>query len=373
MKVLTVIGTRPEAIKLAPVVAALERRAPEVSSVVCATAQHRELLDQVLDVFHLRCDYDLDVMTADQQLAATTARILERLDEVVAKEQPDWLLAQGDTTTVLAVSLVAHYRRTRMGHVEAGLRTGDKWQPFPEEMNRRLSDVLADLHFAPTPASRDNLLREGVAGASILVTGNTVVDAVQAIAARLRSDPVTAPPGREQRRTILVTVHRRENHGATLEGICDGLATVAAAFRDTVRIVYPVHPNPHVRSVVHGRLQDVANIELVEPLRYTDCVRLLMESYLVLTDSGGLQEEAPSLGVPVLVVRNVTERPEGVEAGAAELVGTDPADIAAAVGSLLEDAARHRRMAAAANPYGDGRASERIVAALSGRLPPIPR
>lgn len=367
-KVLTIIGTRPEAIKMAPVVKELERYPGEIESLVCATAQHRELLDQVLDLFEIRPDYDLDVMLPGQTLSQLTANILMRLDEVIAHERPDWVLVQGDTTTVMVASLVAYYHRVRVGHVEAGLRTEDKWQPYPEEINRRLTDVLADLYFAPTERNRQNLLREGVAPQAILVTGNTVVDALLMTVRRLREEGTnTRRWSNNGQRLILVTAHRRENFGHPLTSICRALVEIAARYASDVQIVYPVHPNPNVLGPVHAMLSDVPNVTLVEPLDYFDFVQLMDEADLILTDSGGLQEEAPSLGAPVLVMRDVTERPEGVEAGVVKLVGTDERRIVAEVTTLLEDERAYRRMTRGANPYGDGRASQRIVEAIRNR------
>jgi UDP-N-acetylglucosamine 2-epimerase (non-hydrolysing) len=367
-KVLTVIGTRPEAIKMAPVVKELERYPGEIASVVCATAQHRELLDQVLDLFEIRPDYDLDVMLPGQTLSQLTANILMRLDDVIAREQPDWVLVQGDTTTVMVASLVAYYHRVRIGHVEAGLRTDDKWQPYPEEINRRLTDVLADLYFAPTERNRQNLLREGLAPKAIVVTGNTVIDALLMTVRRLREEGThTRRWTSNGQRLILVTAHRRENFGRPLTSICRALDEIAARYASDVQIVYPVHPNPNVLGPVHEMLGDVPNIALIEPLGYFDFVQLMDEADLILTDSGGLQEEAPSLGAPVLVMRDVTERPEGVEAGVVKLVGTDQRRIVEEVVTLLENDQAYQQMAQGANPYGDGRASQRIVEAIRNR------
>lgn len=365
MKVLSVLGTRPEAIKMAPVIKELEQQSTEIQSVVCATAQHREMLDQVLGVFDIQPDYDLDVMRPGQTLSQLTANILTRLDQVVAQERPDWVLVQGDTTTVMVASLVAYYHRVRVGHVEAGLRTDDKWQPFPEEINRRLTDVLADLYFAPTERNREKLLREGVLPAEIVVTGNTVIDALLMTVARLREEGRSPQVwSRDERRIILVTAHRRENFGPPLVRICRALAEIAARYPSQVRLVYPVHPNPNVLGPVHEMLGDIPNITLTEPLGYRAFVQLMSDAHLILTDSGGLQEEAPSLSVPVLVLRDVTERPEGVAAGVVKLVGTDEQTIIEEAVTLLEDDVAYGRMAQGANPYGDGQASQRIVEAL---------
>jgi UDP-N-acetylglucosamine 2-epimerase (non-hydrolysing) len=332
---------------------------------VCATAQHRELLDQVLDVFAIRPDVDLNLMQADQTLPQLTASLVTRLDQLMAREQPDWVLVQGDTTSVMAASLVAYYHRVRLGHVEAGLRTGNRWQPYPEEINRRIADLLADLYFAPTEASRQNLLREGVPPAAIALTGNTIVDALHMW--RLLQDGTPPAPafGREPgRRLILVTAHRRENFGAPLARICRALAELADRYAADADIVYPLHPNPHVQGTVRRLLSGRPNIILTEPLPYLDFVQLMSQAHLILTDSGGLQEEAPSFGIPVLVLREVTERPEGVLAGVARLVGSDEQAILSAAVELLDDRAAYDRMAHSVNPYGDGRASQRIVRAI---------
>lgn len=365
MKVLTVLGTRPEAIKMAPVINELGKYPDEIRSVVCTTAQHREMLDQVLNIFAIQPDYDLDVMLPDQTLSQLTANILTRLDAVVAQEQPDWVLVQGDTTTVMVASLVAYYHYVRVGHVEAGLRTDDKWQPYPEEMNRRLTDVLADLYFAPTERNKENLLREGVPDRAIVVTGNTVIDALLMTVQRLRQEEGYSQAWSDGgRRLILVTAHRRENFGQPLIRICHALAEIATRYPSEVQLVYPVHPNPNVLGPVREMLGGIPNITLIEPLAYYDFVRLMSQAYLILTDSGGLQEEAPSLGVPVLVLREVTERPEGVAAGVVKVVGTDERTIVRETVSLLENDLVYQRMAQAANPYGDGRASQRIVEAI---------
>jgi UDP-N-acetylglucosamine 2-epimerase (non-hydrolysing) len=368
MKVLTVFGTRPEAIKMAPVVKELENYPDEIQSVICATAQHREMLDQVLKVFGIRPDHDLNIMLPGQTLSQLTANILTRLDQVVAQEKPDWMLVQGDTTTVMVASLVAYYHRVRVGHVEAGLRTDDKWQPYPEEINRRLTDVLADLYFTPTGRSRQNLLREGIPDQAIVATGNTVIDALLMTMRRLEQEKEHSQHwSSNDRRLILVTAHRRENFGQPLIHICHALAEIATRYSSEVQIVYPVHPNPNVLGPVHEMLGGIPNITLIDPLGYYNFVQLMSEAYLILTDSGGLQEEAPSLGVPVLVLREVTERPEGVAAGAVRVVGTTSQRIVEETAILLDDSESYERMAQAVNPYGDGRASQRIVAALLGR------
>ncbi len=363
MKVLSVVGTRPEAVKMAPVILRL-RETPGVESVVCATAQHREMLDQVFSLFGILPEIDLNLMRPGQTLAGISAAIFTHLDPVLNEVRPDWVLAQGDTTTVMATALLSYYHRIRFGHVEAGLRTGDKWQPFPEEINRRIAGVVADLHFAPTAWARENLLREDVPDETIRVTGNPVIDALQWVAERpfaREASPLGALPA--DKRLILVTAHRRENFGQPLENICAALKALAA--RGDVHLVYPVHLNPNVWQPVHALLEGVPNITLLPPLDYLPLVHLLKRSVLVLTDSGGLQEEAPGLGVPVLVLREVTERPEGVRAGTVKLVGTDTARIVAEASCLLDDPKAHAAMAQAVNPYGDGHAAERIVAALT--------
>jgi len=364
LKVLSVFGTRPEAVKMAPVVARLQRTAG-VASKVCVTAQHREMLDQVLGLFEILPDYDLDLMQPDQSLAELTAAIFGGLDGVIEAVQPDWVLVQGDTTTVLAASLLAYYHRVRVGHVEAGLRTGDKWQPFPEEMNRRVAGAVADLHFAPTQRAQSNLVREGVPTERIVVTGNTVIDALQAIVSRpyrFEGGPLAGIP--LNRRLILITAHRRENFGRPLERIFEALRILAEAYDGDVHMVYPVHLNPHVQEPARRVLGKVHNITLIEPLDYLPMVHLMKRAYLILSDSGGIQEEAPALGTPVLVLREVTERPEALEAGTACLVGTDRDRIVAETRRLLDDASAREAMARAVNPFGDGHAAERIVQAL---------
>ena len=380
MRVLSIFGTRPEAIKMAPVVRVLEQT-PGIESLVCVTAQHRQMLDQVLNLFHVIPDYDLNLMRPDQSLAQLTAAVFEDLDPVLAETQPHWVLVQGDTTSVMAATLAAYYRRIRIGHVEAGLRSGDKWQPFPEEINRRVASVTADLHFAPTQLSRQNLLHEGIPDANISVTGNTVIDALQAVARlpvnegfldylaglgipepfrRPDTDSVQSPGPR----LVLVTAPRRENFGQPLEDICAALRGLAETYGPEIHLIYPVHLNPNVQEPVRRLLGDVPNITLLPPLDYFPMVHLLKQTALLLTDSGGLQEEAPGLGVPVLVMRRVTERPEGVEAGTVRLVGADTETILRESRRLLDDAEAHRIMAQAVNPYGDGKAAGRIVRAI---------
>jgi len=375
VKVLSVFGTRPEAVKLGPILRELERRAPDgIESVICVTAQHREMLDQVLHLFAVRPQYDLDLMGHNQSPTGVASAVLGRLEEVIAAERPDWMLVQGDTTTVAAAAWAGFYARVRVGHVEAGLRTYDRHQPFPEEINRRLASVLADLHFAPTPSSRQNLLREGIEPGQVIVTGNPVIDALLWVAS-LPTPPdvedllgrLGLPDGAEHgRRLVLVTAHRRENFGAPLEEVCYALREIAARYAGAVQIVYPVHLNPNVQEPVYRLLGEVPTVTLLEPLDYLTLVQLLKRASVVLTDSGGIQEEAPSLGVPVLVLRNVTERPEAVQAGTVRLVGTDRARIVEETIRLLDQPEHHARMARAINPYGDGYAAARIVGAVLG-------
>lgn len=362
MKVMVVAGTRPEMIKMAPVVARL-RETPGIETVFCTSGQHREMADAVLAVFGLKADYDLRLMSENQSLSGLSAAILTGIQPILDEFKPDWLLVQGDTTTVMAAALAAFYNRIRVGHVEAGLRSYQKWAPFPEEINRRIAGTIADLHFAPTPGARENLLAEGVPPESVHVTGNTVIDALL-WAARLPFDPERSPLAGipfGEKEIIAVTAHRRENFGKPLEDICGALLTLAARYRDRVHFVFPVHLNPKVRAVVYPKLGGVENITLTEPLDYLSMVQLIKRSKLILTDSGGIQEEAPGLGVPVFVLREVTERPEGVEAGCVRIVGSDPNVIIAETARVLEDSAEYRLMAEAVNPYGDGRAAERIV------------
>jgi UDP-N-acetylglucosamine 2-epimerase (non-hydrolysing) len=364
LRVLVVVGTRPEAIKMAPVVRELQRQAERVTVRVCATGQHRQMLDQVLQLFDIRPEVDLDIMQTGQTPSRVAAAVLTGLEPVLERERPDWVLVQGDTTTVMAAAVAAYHARVRVGHVEAGLRSGDMQRPFPEEANRLVADHLSDLCFAPTERARRNLLREGIPEARIVVTGNTVVDALLWTAAQpwapgADSPLATLPP---DGRLILVTAHRRESFGVPLRRICAALRQIAA--RGDVRIAYPVHLNPNVRQPVHQLLGDMPGVTLLPPLDYRSLVYLMQRSYLILTDSGGIQEEAPSLGVPVLVLRTVTERPEAVEAGTARVIGTDAATIVAEASRLLNDEQVHARMRRLINPYGDGHAAERIVAVL---------
>ncbi len=364
--VLSVYGTRPEAIKMAPVIARLRERAGEIESVVCAAGQHRELLQQVRQVFDLQPDFDLDLMRPGQSLAGLTAALTTELDAVAEQVQPDWILAQGDTTTTMVCALVAYYRGIKFGHVEAGLRTGDRQSPFPEEVNRRIADLVAELYFAPTARARNALLAEGTPAHRIRVTGNTVVDALHAVGGRPHD--LSLGPLRNvssDARVVLVTVHRRESFGEPLRELCQAIRDLARTFASAgVHVVFPVHPNPNVREPVQRQLSGLPNVSLIEPLGYVDFVHLMKRSTLILTDSGGVQEEAPSFGVPVLVMRDTTERPEGVDAGFARLVGTDRARIVSEANTFLRGTASILASHRGANPYGDGHAAERIVEAL---------
>lgn len=374
LKVLTVLGTRPEAVKMAPIVRLLAQT-PGIEARVCVTAQHRQMLDQVLELFQIQPDYDLDLMREDQSLAQISASIFTHLDPVLTNIQPDWVLVVGDTTTVVTTAQLAYYRRIRLGHVEAGLRTHNKWHPFPEEINRRIATVIADLHFAPTEWSRGNLLREGVKEDDILVTGNPVIDALHYVASQPEPQEITSLLERlnartgDGRRLVLVTAHRRENFGQPFENICHAIRELAG--REDVEIVYPVHLNPNVQEPVQRILNGVPHVTLLKPLDYLPMVHLMKHAELILTDSGGLQEEAPSLGIPVLVLRETTERPEGVEAGTLKLVGTDRQRIVGEANRLLDDPDLYAQMAKAANPYGDGHAAERIIEALLRRAPAV--
>jgi UDP-N-acetylglucosamine 2-epimerase (non-hydrolysing) len=369
-----VFGTRPEAIKLAPVVFELQKR-PEFHPVLIATSQHRQMLDQVLQIFNIRPDIDLDLMQPNQTLAGITCRVLQASDSLLQSTPLNCLMVQGDTTTAFATALAAFYRRIPVVHVEAGLRTGDVQNPYPEEVNRRLAAVVTDLHFAPTAIARENLLAEGVSPERIVVTGNTVVDAVQTlmkIGAMEQSLPEGIPD--DGSKIVLVTSHRRESWGADLEDICAALRTLVFRFPD-VRVIYPVHLNPNVRGTVQECLGGVDRVHLTPPMDYFSFSSLLRRSYLVLTDSGGVQEEAPAYGKPVLVLRKVTERPEASMMGLSVIVGTSREAIVREASKLLTSAERYRAMAEGQNPYGDGRASERIVEALSrwfgGERPPL--
>ncbi|MEM8680200.1 MAG: UDP-N-acetylglucosamine 2-epimerase (non-hydrolyzing) [Planctomycetota bacterium] len=361
MRTLLVFGTRPEAIKMAPVVKACQKH-DEVEPLVCLTGQHREMLRQVTDYFQIDADYDLDLMQPSQSLATLTARCLEGLAEVVAEARPDCIVAQGDTTSVLAASIVAFYDRLPFVHVEAGLRTGDLWAPWPEEFNRRVSSLVTTLHCAPTEAAAANLLQEGHPASQVHVTGNTVIDALLETVdrERARAEWHEKYAFLAEQRMVLVTGHRRENFGAGFEQICRALAHLAERFPET-QFVYPVHLNPEVQRPVYALLSPIENVHLTDPVPYPEFVWLMHRSDLILTDSGGVQEEAPSIKKPVLVMRETTERPEAVACGACELVGTDEQRIRERATSLLSDAAEYQRHQTDRNPYGDGRAADRIV------------
>lgn len=359
-KIFCVVGTRPEAIKMAPVILAL-RANPAYDLRVLATAQHRQMLDQVLAAFHIEPDIDLDMMRPNQSLTTLTGRLLLGLDEVLLREKPDLVLAQGDTTTVMTMALACFYHGIAFGHVEAGLRTGDMDNPFPEEMNRVVASKLTRWHFAPTEGSRQNLLREGVPDADIIVTGNTVIDALLTVAPQAQ---LVEPRLDPTKRLVLLTAHRRENFGQPFESVCMAVRQLLDANED-IQLLYPVHPNPHVRDTAHRLLGTHPRAVLCEPLDYLPFVAAMKQSYLILSDSGGVQEEAPALGKPVLVLRSDTERPEAVAEGVVRLVGTDPALIVEQAQRLLDDPAAYRAMARGVSPYGDGHASERIAAAVA--------
>lgn len=368
-KILVVFGTRPEAIKMAPVVKACKAR-PELEVKVCVTAQHRQMLDQVMEIFGLAADFDLNVMAPNQTLADVTCKVLKGMEGVFAEWRPDMILVQGDTTTVMAAALAAFYHKIAVGHVEAGLRTGDIYSPWPEEMNRLIAGNLATLHFAPTPRSRDNLLRESKDPETVFVTGNTVIDALhdavrimdadQGLTDRLAAQFPFLDSGK---RLVLVTGHRRENFGEGFVHICNAIARIAV--RKDVQIVYPMHMNPNVRKPVTEILGHLDDVHLIEPLDYLSFLYMMRRSYLIMTDSGGVQEEAPSLGKPVIVMRDTTERPEAVDAGTVILAGTETETMISAAERLLDDKVFYEKMAQAINPYGDGLASKRIAETIA--------
>ena len=364
LKVMTVFGTRPEAIKMAPLVLELQKN-EQIDSVVCLTAQHRQMLDMVMEMFRIQADYDLNIMKERQTLAGITTRALNGLDEVMREAEPDVVLVHGDTTTTLAGSLAAFYNKIKVGHVEAGLRTYDKYSPFPEEMNRKLTGSIADFHFSPTVANKNNLLRETISEDAIYITGNTVIDAISYTVQpdyvfqeeRLRKVDF------QSRRVILVTAHRRENLGEPLNNICNAIRRLVEDFDDT-EVIYPVHLNPAVRDTVFAILDNHPRIHLIDPIDVDELHNLMKRCFMVMTDSGGLQEEAPALGKPVLVLRSETERPEAIAAGTAKLAGHEENEVYRLAAQLLTDKGEYEKMAHAANPYGDGHASERIVKAL---------
>lgn len=380
-KVLTVFGTRPEAIKMAPVIQELKRHGSKFESIVCITAQHREMLDQVLQIFGIMPDYDLNIMRNNQDLFDITENVLRGLKDILAKERPDIVLVQGDTTTAFIAGLSAFYLKIPVGHIEAGLRTYNKYSPFPEEKNRQLLSDLADIHFAPTEWTKSNLLREGIAAEKIRVTGNTVIDSLLSVAKKQATQKkqrtledyfrkkwdFDLPSGKNDLKLILVTGHRRENFGEGFKNICFALKEIAQK-REDVLIVYPVHLNPNIQKTANAILKGVPNIHLLSPLEYEPFAFLMTRAYVILTDSGGIQEEAPSLGKPVLVMRDTTERPEGIEAGTAKLVGTKKDMIVAGTIEVLDNKLLYSKMSKIANPYGNGKSAERIVKALSKHL-----
>jgi len=369
MKILTVFGTRPEAIKMAPLIHALAKN-NLITSKVCVTAQHREMLDQVLELFEITPDYDLNIMKPGQDLSDVTCNILQGLKPVLAELNPDYVLVHGDTSTTLSSTLAAYYQQIKVGHVEAGLRTGNIYSPWPEEGNRKLTGAIANLHFSPTTISKQNLLDENVPEEKIIVTGNTVIDALLEVIKKLDSDKELNASMQEQfkfldeeKRLVLITGHRRESFGGGFERICEAIAQMANNFPD-VEFLYPMHLNPNVREPVNRLLTNLTNVFLIEPLDYLPFVYLMNRSYVLLTDSGGIQEEAPSLGKPVLVMRDTTERPEAVDAGTVKLVGTNVQKIIGALSSLLTDKAAYKKMSFSHNPYGDGKACNRIIERL---------
>lgn len=369
VKVMTVFGTRPEAIKMAPLVKELEKHGDEITSIVCVTAQHRQMLDQVLEIFDIKPDYDLNIMKQRQTLVEIVSHSLEGLDRVMKEAKPDIVLVHGDTSTTFVGSLAAFYNQIAVGHVEAGLRTYDKYSPFPEEINRRLTGVIADMHFAPTERNRQNLLRENINPKDIYITGNTVIDALKTTVREDYEfkDETLRSMHWDSKRVIVMTAHRRENLGQPLRNICMAVRELVEKFED-IEVVYPVHMNPAVREVAYEILGDLDRVKLIEPVNADELHNAIKRGYLVLTDSGGLQEEAPSLGKPVLVLRNETERPEAVDAGTVKIAGVDKDTIVKMAQELLMDENAYHQMARAVNPYGDGLASKRIVEAILNRF-----
>jgi UDP-N-acetylglucosamine 2-epimerase (non-hydrolysing) len=366
-KIFSIVGTRPEVIKMAPVIRALGEDG-RFESLIVTTAQHRQMLDQVLSVFGIEPDVDLGLMQHDQSLAGFASRSLLALSDLFDREKPDFVLVQGDTTTVMTAALAAFYNGVKVGHIEAGLRSLDRLNPFPEEMNRHMAGCLANLHFAPTERARQNLLREGVREEDVFVTGNTIVDALLSIPLEGPfDDPGLATADLGSKRIVLVTAHRRENHGRPLKSICRALKELVAKF-DDITVIYPVHLNPNVSSPVREELGGVRDIKLIDPVSYSDLLKLMNRSYLILTDSGGMQEEAPSFHKPVLVLRELTERPEVIQAGAGRIVGTISERIVEAVSLLLNDNVEYKKMSEVRNPFGDGHAAERIVELIAQHL-----
>ncbi|MCI5942312.1 MAG: UDP-N-acetylglucosamine 2-epimerase (non-hydrolyzing) [Ligilactobacillus animalis] len=374
LKVMPIFGTRPEAIKMAPLILELKKRAAEFETVVTVTAQHREMLDQVLEIFEITPDYDLDVMQPDQTITTITTNVMNRLEQVIQSEKPDIILVHGDTTTTFAASLAAFYNQTAIGHVEAGLRTWNKYSPYPEEMNRQLTDVLSDLYFAPTLQSKENLLQENHPVEQVYVTGNTAIDALkQTVAQDYQHDILEKVDF--SKKVILVTMHRRENQGKPMEQVFKAMKDVVAKHPDT-EIIYPVHLSPTVQKLAHAAFDGVDRVHLIAPLDVVDFHNLAARSHFIMSDSGGVQEEAPSLGKPVLVLRDTTERPEGIAAGTLKLVGTEYENVKREMTALLEDETQYQQMAQAKNPYGDGQASRRILDAIAyhfGQMPDRPQ
>ncbi|MDD4938649.1 MAG: UDP-N-acetylglucosamine 2-epimerase (non-hydrolyzing) [Candidatus Omnitrophica bacterium] len=365
MKILTVFGTRPEVIKLAPVITEIRKNSDKLACSVCVTGQHRQMTQRLIELFGIKIDYDLDIMAENQTLEHIAVSVLTRMKEIISREKPDFLMVQGDTSTAMAAALAAFYQKVRVIHVEAGLRTSNKLQPYPEEVNRRIIDSLSDLYFAHTASAKDNLVREGVPEENIEITGNTVIDALLDVAGR-DPDPGSFVPQHAPlngEKIILVTAHRRESFGEPFRDICYALKDIASRYNN-MRIIYPVHLNPNVQKPVREILGSMENISLVEPLDYLPFVHLMKRSYIILTDSGGVQEEAPSLGIPVLVLRQTTERPEAVTAGTVEIIGTQREKIVSAASELIDNSDKYNRMSRAINPYGDGKASQRIIARL---------
>ena len=374
LKVMPIFGTRPEAIKMAPLILELKKRAAEFETVVTVTAQHREMLDQVLEIFEITPDYDLDVMQPDQTITTITTNVMNRLEQVIQAEKPDIILVHGDTTTTFAASLAAFYNQTAIGHVEAGLRTWNKYSPYPEEMNRQLTDVLSDLYFAPTLQSKENLLQENHPVEQVYVTGNTAIDALkQTVAQDYQHDILEKVDF--SKKVILVTMHRRENQGKPMEQVFKAMKDVVADHPDT-EIIYPVHLSPTVQKLAHAAFDGVDRVHLIAPLDVVDFHNLAARSHFIMSDSGGVQEEAPSLGKPVLVLRDTTERPEGIAAGTLKLVGTEYENVKREMTALLENETQYQQMAQAKNPYGDGQASRRILDAIAyhfGQMPDRPQ
>jgi UDP-N-acetylglucosamine 2-epimerase (non-hydrolysing) len=368
LNILIIIGTRPEAIKLAPIVTELQTYNKDIKVSVCITAQHRELLDDVLENFKIIPDFDLDIMSTNQTLESITSNVLNGITKILKEQSYDWVIVQGDTTTALSSALAAFYQKVKVGHVEAGLRTYNKTEPFPEEINRQLISKLSDLHFAPTEESKSNLILENIDANDIVVTGNTVIDALS-IAMK---QPLTnflqniLPLIGSGKKIITITAHRRENFGEPLENICTAIIKLASIYKDQYHFVYPVHPNPNVKTVVFDKLSGIENITLTEPLNYFDFIQLLKQSILVITDSGGLQEEAPSFGIPVMILRNKTERNEGIKSGAGLIIGTNASTIIQSVSQLLDDPTEYKSHSTYNNPYGDGKATSRIIGSLLG-------